>query len=591
MKETGARSVLVIFGQDLPKKKKSWWRQFNKVVAPKSLQEKIQNKGVDFVELESLTSYGSIQEANRLVTELSYLTADDGRMLPKMFIWQGYEVWWVHYDDLMYEFCLPYTQYRGLLSYLKDFNKTYLYQPPYYSLFQYFLRAHGRQCFALKKIRLRKILPIPFGIFIQAILSLIFLPLFKITRPQIMFWTSDKLSLPYDYELRSKFIYEDLRKRKVAFVEFIRSIESWPTVLRHAWRRRRPVIYCTAIIDVLHYLAGCFGESKKGELDDLSLSLKSNSEKYFWFLAATHHLHNLRGTIWSIRAMKFILQRIGVKSAMMNATCNRTFHEVLGCKLAGIKIAGVQHSAMPKYAFISDFIPGFSGEKPFSIDKYGLWSDWWKEYYLANSKAFKSEQLYISGPIRPLERKIVPSTSQPPQWPLRVLFIASQAAAPEETMPYIFKLLETKDFILQFKFRPYRDDFENWLKEHHPEVLEKAKIFRGATQEAITESDVTVGSHSSVVLEGTLQLKPFVLFWTNKWGDYFDIKSIDSKGQFFAFNPEDLVDKIRQGVNVPKEDLKKIQEQFFGNPYQNGSQWMVGQAVEYLNEYKKNGSK
>ncbi len=579
------KSVLVVFGDDLPKKKKSWWRQFDRIIAPKSLQEKIQGRGVGFVDIGSLISYGSIQEANGLVSELSRITVADGRTLPKSVIWQGYELWWMHYDDLMYGFCMPYTEYHKLLAYLKDFDKAYLYQPPCFNLFRYFLRAHNRQCIILKRFRLRNLLPIPFGVFIQLMLTPGFLLWLKIIGPKLIFWTSDKLSLPYDYELRQKFIYEELRRRKVTFVEFIRSIESWSTVLRHAWRRKRPVIYSTAIIDTLHSFARLFGENKRNGFDE------DSPEKRFWFSVAAHYLGNLRGTIWSIRAMEFILRWVGIRSAIIDAACNRTFHEVLGCKLNGIKTVGIQHGASTRYYFVSDFLPNFDGEKAVSVDKYGLWSEWWREYYLANSRAYKEDQLLVSGPMRPLDRATLPhDVAQSKEGPLKVLFIASQQAAPEETMPYIFKLLETKDFILQFKFRPYRDDFENWLKEHYPDVLEKAKIFRGHTQEAISQSDVTVGSHSSVVLEGTLQLKPFVLFWTNKWGDYFDIKLIEGGGRFFADNPEDLVDKIRRGINVPKDDLKKMQERFFGDPYQNGSQWAVEQAIELAKNYGKRKS-
>ena len=93
-----------------------------------------------------------------------------------------------------------------------------------------------------------------------------------------------------------------------------------------------------------------------------------------------------------------------------------------------------------------------------------------------------------------------------------------------------------------------------------------------------------VGSHSTSVLEGLAQLKPLVFFWTDRWGDYFDIRTFDFQGRFFAKDPQDLIDKIRKSIDVPKEDLIKLQEQFFGNPYQNGSKWVVDQAVEFLDE-------
>jgi len=591
MKEIKKGSVLVIFGQNLPRKSKKWWQQFEKVIGPEILEEKIRNRGVDFIAIESLTSPGSIQEAHRLVSELPHLTQADGRRISKLVNWQGYELWWMHFDDLMYQFCLPYTQYRTLLLYLKDFNKIYLYQVIYSSLFQYFLNAHNRPYVIFGKFRLRNLLPLPFGVFVQLVLSLGFLLWLKITKPRLMVWTSDKFDHPHDYDFRMKFVYEELRKRKIHFVEFIRSLESWPVVLRHAWRRKRPVVYSAAIINILHFLASHLGGNKNKELDDLSLSSAANPEEHFWFMVVTHYLHNIKGTVWSIRTMEFILRWTGVRVAYVSAGCNRTFHEVLGCKLLGIKTVGIQHAAIPKYAFIADFMPGFDGKLPLSVDGYGLWSNWWKEYYLSHSRAYRPEQLYVSGPARPLEKNTV--VTQPivlKNRPLKVLFVSEQLADPSEVMPYLLKLLEIKDFILSLKARPYRDGFEEWLKANRPEILKKVRVFRD-TQQAISQSDVVVGSHSTVVLEALLQLKPLVFFWTNKWGDYFDIKSSGTKGRYFANNPEELVDYIRKSSEIPKEVLKQLQEQFFGDPHQNGGKWVVEQAMKYLNEYKKDGTR
>ncbi len=125
------KSILVIFGQDPPRKSKKWLSQFDKVLGPK--------------EVEELISSGNVQEAHRLLNKLPYLTISDGRRVSKLINYQGYEIWWMHYDNLFDKFCLPYTQYYPLLEYLKNFDKIYLYQPLFSHLFQYFLNAHNRQ--------------------------------------------------------------------------------------------------------------------------------------------------------------------------------------------------------------------------------------------------------------------------------------------------------------------------------------------------------------------------------------------------------------------------------------------------------------
>ncbi|MFH1423806.1 MAG: hypothetical protein ABIG29_02525 [Candidatus Nealsonbacteria bacterium] len=563
------KSVLVIFGENVPSKPKKWFRQFDEIIGPK--------------ELQNFISPGSIQQAYELSNKLSRLTLPDGSRLSKLINLQGYELWWMHYESIHYKFCLPYTQYRKLLLYLKDFEKVSLFRAPCPHLFQYFLKAHNRRCTVINRFRFRNLLPVPPGVFIQCLLSLGFLLWLKITRPGLMVRTSDKFDPPHDFDYRQKFIYEELRKRGIPFVEFIRSLESSKTVLEHAWQRKRPVVYSTAIIQFINSFANCFGHYAP------SFS-GTDPEDRFWFLVATHYLRNLKGTVWSIKAMKFILQWIGVKVAITTAGCNRTFYEVLGCKLAGIKTVGIQHGAIPRYYFVSDFMPEFDGKKPLSLDKYGLWSDWWQDYYLKYGRAFKPEQLGVSGHMRPLEKEnveeVVPGDSAF-GGPLKILFISEQLADPKEIMPYLSALLPIKDFVLSLKIRPQRDGFEDWLKKNEPGVLERVKILRGDIRQAISQSDVIVGSHSTAVLEAMAQLKPFIFFRTAKWGDYFDIKTLDSQGRFFAEDPRDLINKVRKSIDVPKEDLRKLQEMFFGNPYQNGSKWVVERAIEFLEQAPK----
>jgi len=560
------RSILVIFGDDLPEKSKKWFRQFDEILTGK--------------DIERFIGSGSVQEAYEIVNKLSRMTLKDGSRLSKSINYEGYELWWVHYDSIYSQFCLPYTQYAGLLSHLKDFENVYLFHPPWPRLFQYFLRAHNRRCVIISRFRFRKLLPFSFGVLLQLLLSLGFLLWLKLARPAIMLRTSDRFNAHYDFDFRQKFIYDELRKGRVPFVEFIRSMEPPAAVLKHAWRRKRPVVYSSAIIECVSSFANCFSRYPPSYTG-------SNPEERFWFLASAHFLRNVRGTIWSIRAMKLILRWIGIKAAIIPTGGSRSFHEILGCKLAGIKTVGIQHAALPRYFFVSDFTPEFDGKIPLSLDKCGIWSDWWKQYYLQYGRAFKSEQLYVSGHIRPLEKKI--ADAAPSEGRMKVLFISEQLADPKEIMPYLVSLLSVKDFDLCLKVRPQVDGFIDWLKKNDPGILERVKILSGNVNQAIAMSDVVAGSHSTAVLEALLQLKPFVFFRTKKWGDYFNIKDIQTEGCFFAENPDELIQKIRESVNVPKADLEKLQERFFGDPYQNGSKWVVEQALEFAKNYDKHG--
>lgn len=557
--------ILVIFGKESPKKDKSWFEKFDKIM----YQE----------DVEVLTDPGDVREAYRLADRLSLLTLTNGSRLSKIVNYRGYELWWIHYNDIYTKFCLPYTQYRRLLSYLKDFKKVYFYRAPYSGLLRHFLNAHGCRCVILDKQ-----FALPAGILVQVILSLLFLLWLKITRPKLMLFTSDQFDPPGDYDFRMRHIYEELRKRKISFVEFIRSQENLLTILKHAWRRKRPVVYSSAIISLLYYFAKFFKDKKMGSLIDSHLSSTTDSDERFWFLAATHYLRCPGAIIWSIAAMKFILRWIGIRAAIISGPSSRTSHEILACKLNGIKTIGIQHGLTPRFANPHCFMNNFDGELPLTTDFYGLWSDWWRGYYLANGKAYSPGQLFVSGPMRPLKVEDEPPPSKVeahPQRGIKVLFVAEQLAAPSEVTPYLLALLEVKEFDLYIKLRPYRDGFEEWLKGNYPEVLSRAKIFRGNMHEAIARCDITVGSYSTGVLEALLQLKPFVFFRTGKWEDYFELKPVFN-GRFFAENQRELLDRVKRSQEIPKEILTELREKFFGNPYQNGSKWVVDQIIKFL---------
>ena len=186
------KSILVIFGKELPKKNKSWFEKFDKIFYQK--------------DIEALTDPGSVQEACRLIDNLSLLTLANGSRLSKFVNHRGYALWWIHHNDIYNKFCLPHTQYRRLLSYLKDFEKVYFYRAPHPGLFLYFLNAHGRQCVILDKP-----FALPLGILVQVILSLPFLLWLKITRPKLIVWTSDQFDPPRDHDFRMRHIYEEYR--------------------------------------------------------------------------------------------------------------------------------------------------------------------------------------------------------------------------------------------------------------------------------------------------------------------------------------------------------------------------------------------
>lgn len=577
------KSVLVIFSKDLPKKSRKWWRQFDTLIAPEQLKDIAQSHELNFVDLDTLVGPGSVEEAAKLTRKLSLLEDSEGKRISKSVNYKGFELWWMNYDSLMYNFCLPYTQHHKLFEYLTNFSSIYLHEPPFAELFRYFLTSYNRQ-YIIKSKRLFKIIP-PLGIVLQIVLSIPFLLWIKLRQPKLMLWTSDKFDPPRNHDFRMKFIYKELKQKNIKFIEFIRSTEKSNIMLRHALKRKRPVVYSYAIVTLLRFLSSILTNKNK---DKISLNAKANIEEKFWFLIATNYLHNIKGDIWAIQTIKFILKFIGIKVSIITAACYRNFPEVLACKLLDIPTIGIQHGASSRNYFVSDFMHEFDGERQMSVDKYGVWSQWWKEYILKNGKAYKPEQLFISGPMRPIENMNLNISEKKDKYigPVRILFISEELSAPSEVIPYLEELLKLhrKDFSFSFRFRPYCDGFKNWLIKNRPDILERNDVIisKGELQDAIKDNDVVVGSNSTAVLEALFQNKVPILFNTQKWGDVFGIKDYGENHPFFANNKQELVEKIRNIKSISTQDLKNLLERYFGDPYRNGSKWLVEQAEKNL---------
>jgi hypothetical protein len=575
------KKALVIINDSLSQNEKKSLKNiyFDTIVGPLSLKEELRGRCVQYKDIESLSDPGSITEAAVFSEELSRVTLSNNERITKNFIYKGYELWWIYYDPLYLYVSLPYTRFKRLLTYLVEYEEITLFKTAYSGLFRSYIESHNRKFKIFKRPFSKAISSfLPLGIFLQLMFVVLSIPILSIKRPKVLIFTGDKFDQGKDYDFRMKYIYEELRSRKINFVEFIRSLESWPLVLRHILKRKRAVVYPEAI-KFLGELMGKF--SLSGHTISPPSDIEGDSEKLFKFRAASLYISRTRGDVWTIRIINLLVKLLGIKSAFIAATTERNLHTFIGCKLNHIPVIGIMHGTSFKDYCTHDYLPTFNGQKTLSVDKYGVWSEWWKEYYAKNSSIHTPNQLIVSGPMRPLQdvNKECKTSKSSCGNVLKVLWISEQLAAPEEVLPYLEELLKSDNIRVVYRFRPYRDMFQNWILQNRPELLglKNVSISDGSLQDAICNSDVVVGSHSTAVMESVIHNIQPILFWTNKWGDYFHLKERDKTNSFFASTPHELVEKIKKLDTVSFEAIQELRNRYFGDPTVNGSKWVVDQ--------------
>ncbi len=577
--------ALVIFSKKLPERSDAWWSEVDTLIAPSACKEDIEHRGKTFLSLEAYQDPGSIYEARALAEELSLLKLKEGNRLSSSYIYKGFPLWWTHYDSLFYTFCLPYIQHKRLLELLRDYTVVYLEESRNDTLYREYLSAYGvrveKMDWSLTHHPYRPRL----GVVFQIPLTIVSWLLLLVLRKPILLYTSDEFDGMGDYNFRMKFIYEELRKRKLRFVEYMRSMESWKILLNHAWVRRRPVIY-TDPIKVLAHVLSLLTPASYTMASRCRTYVQAESEPRTRFLMAiaTHYLSRVHEDIWAIRITRVLMGLTGVKAALIIVGMGRNFYMVIACKLSGIPTVGILHGVESRHFNLFDFMTHYDGDRTISVDRYGLWSDWWMENFLKDNRAYTKEQLCISGPMRPVPSQSSRNEETQRSDGTRVLFVSEIVAVPEEVVPYLERLLREPSFVVSIKFRAHNDIFEAWLMEHRPDLINAfppERRLKCSMYEAITTHDSVVGSQSTGVIEATMQEKPFVFFHTKKWGDYFDMASVTDH-HFFARTPEELVLYIKEGKSVPKERLSRFALQFFGDSTKNGSAWTVDEIEKVL---------
>lgn len=580
-------SILVVFTDRLESGR---LEGFETIVGPAALRAPVESLGKKFVDIVDLIDPGSIYDASALLEELPKVVLPDGRLVSKAFTYMGYEMWWIHYNSFFHHFCIPFFQYKRLLEFVSNFDGVTFFKPPYKTLFSLYVQSRNRKVNIVGTPRWRSAF-VTLGVLIQVVVTAVSLPFLMAYQRSLLVFIGDKFEKGKDYDFRMSFVYQELRKRKIPFVEFVRSLESWKTLVAHIFVRKRPVIYSEAIAFLGRFLSFATGDRWAAQ-NRFGVSLadsEADPEKRFRLLVATHYLRTMYDDVWATRLMSLVVKLIGIRVGLFTAALERNFHTVLGCKLNCLPTIGILHGVSSRHYNPYDFMNGFAGEKRLSLDEYGVWSEWWKSYYENESDTYGPQELRVSGPMRPLVLR--PETAQKAQTSKvpRVLLIAEQTASPLEVMPYVRALMNKPGIEFTIKLRPFRDGFEEWLLKHAPDVLtsKKVHIVRGAMQEAIANADVVVGCHSTGVLEALQQGKVPIFMHTRKWGDYYNMGSMPERQFFLAMNPNELIEKIDEARTISPKLLSILCEQYFGDPQKNGSVWLVNRADELLKSRKR----
>lgn len=459
--------------------------------------------------------YGSLlDKASKLTSEIF------DNIDKKYYSYDGYELIWSIYNIVHIKYSIPYFENSEVLSKIDD--KTLKHKIIY-----------------LKKI-IQDILLV-----VYSLLSILYVKIRY--EKMIAIWSGDFYSAANKGDFRVGDLYCKLDEKKLAYIDFIRDdANGFINTIKNMFNRKRPVIYYSSIERIY--------------------TLFSKSENNV-FLKKENALHyNILNKCIAdsvqpqkIRLFMRIYKVLNINKFICWEYSDRQATLIHAAKMLHIKTIGFMHGTAMKNYMAHNYISEFNNQKRIGPDVMGVWSNWWYEYYNKNSKLYN--KIEVCGMLR--------KSSAHKEWNIsninKVLWISEPLGDLDELVKYIRYFNDKYELVI--KKRPFTNDiFYNKLIKYYPE-FKNTPVLNGDIYEAILESDLVVGSHSTAVIDAIKVKKPFLMINTYKWGNYFEVDD-----NFFISDINQIKDKVK---NIDINKLEKLNSKYFGKSEDDGVEWVI----------------
>ena len=371
-------------------------------------------------------------------------------------------------------------------------------------------------------------------------------------KPAVVVWTGDYYTRENAGDFRLGNFYKDCKKENLFVIDFINKSESIFKRFSNFYFRKRTVVYYNAIQTYIYSIILLF---RKTKIKPVETQLD-----YFRVDCSISRLYLKMVNAKVIIAWEFSKRQCGLIGA---------------AKSLNIPVVGAMHGAGMRTYMVHEFIKQPRDEIKVGPDIMGVWSDYWLDYYTKHSNCYSKLEVccYQRSP-RMVTRK------KPRINNFKILWISEPLAILEELYPY-FKVIN-ENFDLSIKIRQnIKCSFYSSLTSLYPQTTD-LHTETGSMEESVINYDLVVGTHSTAVIESSLYNIPFLLFQSNKWGNYFDLNK-DEKAVFFVESLSVLNERITfiQNNNVCAK-LEEVKSKFFGRRKVSRLNWLTEKSIEAM---------
>jgi hypothetical protein len=522
--------------------------------------------------------------ALELVKKFNALMDSSGRRISSRMAEDGFEPWWYAQDRLLRFFLVPLTQIFPLLDAVLGAESLRLPEAPP-DLTRVLAAIAGKSGLpSMPSPVASRSLKGRIGDGGMLAVTLASLADFRLARRDTVFFIVDHVSPGLRYDFRFAPLYREFDRFGFRYAEYAHTLLP-RQALGNFLRRRRPVFFLESA-DVWARWAGQRitapvvsnpFEKTHPASDPRNGPPAGNGleDRALWALVPTV----LESCALSIARQRILKRALDFQRAQRAVIFddNRHNHElVAACLSLGIPVLGFQHGVFNKFhAGLMAF--GFSGGRPHAFDRYGVWSDLFRERLLRDSALYGPDRVFVSGPVRPPEgasarragRRMAYGATRSAEG-IRVLVVSEPLARKQEVAPFLQALLREPQFELCLKLRP--GDSDRSLREYGLPADRVRLLQTGTVYEALEQVDVAVGTYSTVLYEAVLAMVPIVWMKTSR---VYGRELVEEHLAEAATAPEELPAVIRRVVAGQNVELRKRRELVWGKDIQNGSKCLA----------------
>ena len=511
----------------------------------------------------------NFEQALSWIQWLNEARTEDGRRLPSLVIEDGYEVWWFVQDRLFTHFLVPYTRYERVVSWALE-GATVVDPPPDLERLLRILTHAGESITVVHRAAKntlrswRRLLGAPL-VAMAAVASWLAAWYFRTRRRAVALYTVDIVSPGLRHDFRIDPIYRELERRDLSYGEFVHSLGGVGAV-QNFFRRRRLSIDMQATTMFESHPTVDMNSAASIRAGDMPI----DRARFFCALAR----EGCRASSEAVRKYRVLrrLVRLHRPRFALVLDDSRHAHElVAACRSEGVYVVTYQHGLAFNRYFVGLMAYGFLDGKPHRANVYGLWSDYFRQRLLRDSRLYDASTTFVCGMLRS-PRLAVEAKDRTFEGRIRVVVISESKGRTEEVVPFVAQLLDREAYEVTLKLRPREQTPTQW----RPLLELGLGTSNQSVYDAVRDCDVVLGTYSSVLYEAAFLLKPLVVVKTTApFGFELEQESLAE----LASSPDGIEQAVARAVALPLSELERRRAVLWGEGRVDGAHHLIEQAL------------